>query len=284
MTATRHLFPISIALATMALPAMPGYGQGLPAAMRAGKADYCVECHGRLKGRGGIAVSEWKKSVHAGQGENCNLCHGGNPDMADKNAAHDARLSFVGKAVKDGEVELCGRAGCHGPAMAVFRTSPHYGALKKSGKPGCVTCHGSHNIQKSRVAFIKAEDCTACHPAGDVEKVLKSMAEIEADIGAIEKNAAYLLDKNAESRDITEKLLDVKILYHSLVHVMSTREVQFTRKEIELLLRDLRAGAEMRVLIAKRLDLIYFVTIALSFLVVISFMVFTVRAFSRKKE
>jgi len=268
----------------MILQAVAVYGQALPAAMKAGKADYCVECHGSQKGRGGIAVSEWKKSVHAGRDENCNLCHGGNPDETDMNAAHDAKLSFVGKAAKGGEVELCGRAGCHRLTVAVFRTSPHFETLRKSGKPGCVTCHGSHDIRKSRVSFIRAEDCTACHPAGDVEKVLGSMADIEANIAAIEKDAAYLLGKNAESRDISEKLLDVKNLYHELVHVMSTREVQYTRKEIELLLRDLRTRAETRVLIAKRLDLIYIVTIVLSFIVIISFMVFTVRVFSRKKE
>ncbi len=258
--------------------------ENLPSAMKAQKADYCVQCHQTLAGAMGIAVSEWKKSVHAKRDDNCNICHGGNPDLNDKKAAKEAQYFFAGKSGKYNSVSLCGRGGCHASAVDLFKSGPHYAMLLKKGRPGCVDCHGAHDVNQPRIKLIRPETCTVCHPAGEVEKTLASMENIERKLDAVQANVDYLIAKNAESRDILAKLIDAKNLYRQLVHVMSIREVRHTRREIELQLDELLTRSESRVMIVRRLDITYAVTIGMSFLVVIVFMIFTVRTFSRKHE
>lgn len=283
MTAKCCVVPAILALCALAVPARAA-DFVLPAAMKAQKSDYCAECHRTLSGAMGIAVPDWKKSSHARRDDNCNICHGGNPDLNDKKLSMDARRSFIGKPDKKIAADFCGRGGCHRSTIAIFKASPHYGTLLKGGTPGCASCHGSHDIQAPRVGMIQPRICTNCHAAGEVEKTLASLAEIEASIESVDKDNAYLFNKNAESRDIAAKLADVKVLYHRLVHVMSTREVQYTRREIGLLLRELRNTSETRVLISKRLDLIYFTTMTVCFIILIVFAVYTVRIFSRKES
>ncbi len=267
------------------LPVPSLFAQGtLPPAMKAQKADYCLQCHQTLAGVSGIAVSEWKKSIHAKSDDNCNICHGGNPDLNDKKAAKDARYFFAGKGGKYNAVSLCGRGGCHFSAVGLFTSGPHYDMLLKKGKPGCVDCHGAHEVVRPRVKFINPQMCTTCHPEGEVEKTIVSLESIEKKLDDVQRNADYLISKNAESRDILAKLADARNLYRQLVHVMSMREVRHTRREIELQLDDLLAKSHSRVLIIRRLDIIYVVTIALSFLVVVVFMIFTVRTFSRSRD
>lgn len=276
---------IALKVALFILIASPIFAQeALPPAMKAQKADYCLQCHQTLAGAMGIAVSEWKKSIHAKRDDNCNICHGGNPDLNDKKAAKDAKYFFAGKSGRYNSVSLCGRGGCHASAIGLFKTGPHYVMLLKKGKPGCVDCHGAHEVDRPRVKFINPQMCTGCHPAGEVEKTLLSMETVEKKLDDVQKNVDYLISKNAESRDILAKLTDARNLYRQLAHVMSTREVHHTRKEIELQLDDLLEKSNSRVMIVKRLDIIYIVTIALSFMVVVVFMIFTVRTFSRSRE
>lgn len=264
---------------------LPAFAQEvLPPAMKAQKTDYCVQCHQTLAGVMGIAVSEWKKSVHATRDENCNICHGGNPDLNDKKAAKEARYFFAGKGGKYNSVQLCGRGGCHSSAVGLFTSGPHYAMLLKKGKPGCVDCHGAHEVNRARVKHINPQMCTSCHPAGEVEKTLASIETLEKKLDDIQSNIDYLISKNAESRDILAKLADARNLYRQLAHVMSQREVRHTRREIELQLDDLLAKSESRVMIVRRLDIIYIVTISLSLIVIIVFMFFTVRTFSRSHE
>lgn len=263
----------------------PLFGQGtLPPAMKAQKADYCLQCHQTLAGAMGIAVSEWKKSIHAKRDENCNICHGGNPELNDKKAAKDARYFFAGKGAGYNSVKLCGRGGCHFSAVGLFTSGPHYNIFLKKGKPGCVDCHGAHEVVSPRVKFINSQMCTSCHPAGEVEKTIASLESIEKKIDDVQSNIDYLISKNAESRDILAKLADVRNLNRQLVHVMSVREVRHTRREIELQLDDLLERSQSRVLIVRRLDIIYVVTIILSFIVVVVFMIFTVRTFSQSRD
>lgn len=276
---------VAVLTALFVMIVLPAFAQEtLPPAMKAQKADYCLQCHQTLAGAMGIAVSEWKKSTHAKRDDNCNICHGGNPDLNDKKAAKDAKYFFAGKRGRYNSVNLCGRGGCHSSAVGLFTSGPHYNMLLKKGKPGCVDCHGAHEVVRPRVKFINPQMCTTCHPAGEVEKTLASLEAVEKKLDDVQSNIDYLIAKNAESRDILAKLADAKNLYRQLVHVMSQREVRHTRREIELQLDDLLAKSQSRVLIVRRLDIIYMVTIGLSFLVVVVFMIFTVRTFSRSHD
>lgn len=284
MMAKRFVVPVVLALCAAFAPlASRAADTALPPALKARNTDYCADCHRTLTGAMGNAVSDWKKSTHARRDDNCNICHGGNPDLNDKKLAKAAVHSFISRPDKKTVTDFCGRGGCHRSTIAIFKNSPHYATVQREGSPSCVSCHGPHDIRSPRVGMIQPRTCTACHAVGEVDKTLAALGGIEESILTIEKNAAYLMGKNAESRDISARLADVKILYHQLVHVMSTREIQHTRREIELLLRDLREKSETRVLISRRLDLIYITTITLSFIIIVIFAVFTVRVFSRKQ-
>ncbi|MCX7677912.1 MAG: hypothetical protein N2316_01705 [Spirochaetes bacterium] len=264
---------------------MPLFAQEvLPPAMKAQRVDYCIHCHKTLSGQMGVAVGEWEKSVHAKRDDNCNICHGGNPDLNDKKAAKDIKFGFAAKRNNYNSVQLCGRGGCHASTIGLFKMGPHYVALGKKGKPECVDCHGAHEILPPKVKFIKTGVCVQCHTAGVVEKTIASLEKLEQNIADLEKNIDYLISKNAEARDILAKLIDVRNLYRQLVHVMSTREFQHTKREIELQLNDLLEKSQSRLLVVRRLDINYVVTMLLGFLVVIVFMIFTIRTFARRSD
>ncbi len=284
MKPKHHVLPAALSLALIFSGAALSQDTAIPAAMKARGTDYCVECHKTQTGAIGNAVTEWKQGIHSKNNAGCNICHGGNPDLNDKKEAKAARFGFTGKPDKKSAADFCARGGCHLSTVESFRKGPHFNAMVRGGNPSCVSCHGAHNIKSPRVAIINTASCTACHSAGEVEKVLGLLSNIESMMDSIRKDINYLAGKNAESRDLAEKLLDAKLLYHGLVHTMSAGEFKHSKKELDFILGDLDRQSRTRVLIAKRLDLIYFTTLGLSLIIVLVFAVFTVRVFSGKKQ
>ena len=284
MKPKRYTIPAALAFTVLCLGAALAQDTSMPAAMKARGADYCVECHKTQTGTVGNAVTEWKRGVHSKNENGCNICHGGNPDLNDKKESKAARYNFIGKPAKRTAADFCGRSGCHQSTVETFKKGPHYNSMLSGGNPSCVSCHGAHDIRSPRVAMIQPASCTACHSAGDVEKVLDLLAGIESLMDSIRNDISHLARKNAESRDLAEKLMDAKLLYHGLVHTMSAGEFKYSKKELDFILGDLDRQSRTRVLIAKRLDLIYFITLGLSTIIVLVFAVFTIRVFSGKKQ
>jgi len=152
---------------------LSGGGKGTAASRRpAASGDSCVDCH---RDPDFIVTHpklyeyfrDWEKSVHRLSDVSCSDCHGGNPDVADKEGAHGGDLgeSSAESAVNFANVPAtCGD--CHEEVHDAYVKSRHFEHLVKERAdkqgPSCVTCHGSMNTHTLNVNTVE-EVCASCH-------------------------------------------------------------------------------------------------------------------------
>jgi hypothetical protein len=139
------------------------------AALRAGAADTCLECHGK---RSPGVVSDWKLSKHSQVEVGCAACHGTDHDAEDD--AIEARIPTP---------ETC--AACHADRVEQFKKGKHafaWAAMKAmptahwqpmsvmEGQKGCGGCHKIglktadeiRELKRTSAGFGTAS-CDACH-------------------------------------------------------------------------------------------------------------------------
>ena len=152
-------FPLLVAV----LLALPQNAQG-PAGGTSPNA--CVTCHEQLPATtaAGHSFQDWRASPHGRAGATCDKCHGGNPDAADRQAAHRDVYSSRESRSKVYYTRIPATCGsCHQQELGFFTESRHYTRLVTSGRgPNCVTCHGSMAIQVLSPPDLEAT-CSACH-------------------------------------------------------------------------------------------------------------------------
>jgi nitrate/TMAO reductase-like tetraheme cytochrome c subunit len=122
----------------------------------------CISCHASetMKPEFQNIVEFWQASWHAQNKISCENCHGGDPK--DAALSMSRQRGFLGVPSSRMVPEFCGK--CHIGILSNYLESGHGKALKASGKgPTCVTCHGSHNIQKASINSINEQLCTKCH-------------------------------------------------------------------------------------------------------------------------
>ncbi|MBM3265510.1 MAG: hypothetical protein FJY97_19105 [candidate division Zixibacteria bacterium] len=150
----------------------------------------CVTCHAGLDDeKMSEPVAEWHRSVHKPAGISCQDCHGGNPTASVKELAHDPNAKYVGVPEPVTVHETCGI--CHQVEKDNYVASPH--GLQGNFWPGCVDCHGNHEIKYPVTAAIAVPDkCDDCHdqPVLDafiagVDKGLKPLSDIRRDVEAL---------------------------------------------------------------------------------------------------
>jgi len=115
----------------------------------------CATCHAE-------AATETKAGVH----RDCTGCHGSEHFPVRRAALSEAERARLDTA-------SCAR--CHGPAAEELATSVHHAALEAgdAGAPGCVDCHGSHDVLPSHARASRVhplnlpETCERCHGAID---------------------------------------------------------------------------------------------------------------------
>jgi len=134
--------------------------------------DSCVRCHSNpdflvTNKKLYDYFQKWRESVHGQEDVTCADCHGGNPDAADKDAAHgrDLEASNSVSAVNFRNIpKTCGS--CHEEIYEGFRKSEHFGHVvakeQEAQWPTCVTCHGSINVAVLNVNTVE-ETCSRCH-------------------------------------------------------------------------------------------------------------------------
>lgn len=247
--------------------------------------DYCILCHesqdnGRLKN----PVAAWRSSVHGAAGNRCETCHGGNPALNDKLLAHSLKSNFRGKPDRKKETEYCGREGCHVMATEQFMRGPHYTSVVKSGEPGCVTCHGAHNIQRTSIDVISEKSCSACHPADYSRDIVKLIGEIDRGIGRIDKNIAFLTEKRADVMDLQGRLNDTRHLFHQMVHVFSREEMETTKRIVMLEIASLEGESMAKVSSLQRMDMLYLVMLTVGLAIIAGVSVYTAVMYSRRKK
>ena len=164
----RFLFSALLIIA-LALPASAGYkeifekeflsnpwsGEQLPQSA-------CIVCHSSETMNADLQKipEEWKTSWHFQNNVSCHDCHGG--DHEDASMAMSHQRGFVGSPKYAEVPNFCGK--CHIAILNNYLQSGHGKALLTSGTgPNCVTCHGSHSIQKASIDIIYARRCTQCH-------------------------------------------------------------------------------------------------------------------------
>ncbi len=134
--------------------------------------DSCVDCHRNpdflvTNKKLYNYFQEWELSVHKQEEVACFDCHGGNPDIADKEKAHEGEVSGseTKSAVNFANIPVtCGQ--CHDDFYERYRKSPHFEHLvakqQEDQGPNCVTCHGSINAEVLNVNTVR-DACSRCH-------------------------------------------------------------------------------------------------------------------------
>lgn len=249
----------------------------------ADKGNYCLQCHSVLSGRLSKPVSEWKKSVHAVAGNNCNLCHGGNPAVNNKLLAKGKKYHFIGKPNNKVITAFCGRGGCHETALKQFKRGPHYRSVLRSYHPNCTDCHGTHGIQRSSRDIITDKTCSSCHPVAYSKSIIKSITEIDTGIKDISNNLEYLRSKYVDIENLQERLDKARHLFHQLVHVFSSDEINYTKKIVELEIANLNSESKSRVTMARRLDFLYLTSLILGLIIVAGVLSYVIIMYSQRR-
>jgi hypothetical protein len=246
--------------------------------------DNCALCHESLDNdKLKKPVDEWSKSVHATAGKKCSYCHGGDPTTNDKAKAKSKQANFIGKPPKKAISEFCGREGCHVLALEQFRRGPHYQTVLKSGEPGCNSCHGTHNIQRSSIDVITVASCTACHPADYSKGIISTIAGIDRSFSAIYKNINYITEKQGEVKKLRERVNHARHLFHQFVHVFSHEDVETTKKILEMEIESLDSDTRMKVASIKRLDMLYIAMLVFGVAIVIGITTYSIIMYGKRK-
>jgi nitrate/TMAO reductase-like tetraheme cytochrome c subunit len=194
----------------------------------------CLECH--TSDAMSIELQkipqDWKASWHYQNDVSCHDCHGG--DSEDATMAMSHQRSFIGMP-KHGDVpEFCGK--CHIGILKNYVESGHGKALKATGEgPNCVSCHGSHNIQKVNIDIINAQRCAQCH-SYDRAKIIKQalfltdkkIEKIEDDLKILKTKGVYA---DADERSLFDTQAKFRSLFHTIdVSVIRDKTYYFTKK------------------------------------------------------
>lgn len=247
--------------------------------------DYCVSCHEAqetpsLK----EPVTRWKSGVHAGEGMKCSLCHGGDPGVNDKLKAKSKLTNYTGKPDKKKIPGFCGREGCHAAALDQFRRGPHNGSVQKTGDPGCVFCHGAHDIQRTSVDVITAQSCASCHPADYSKEIVTMIGDIDRSIAGIDAGIKGLLDKEADVTGMKDRLNNARRLFHQMVHVFSRDDMQSSRKIIEVEIKSLESEARSKTASIQRLDILYVTMAVFGLAIIFGMILYVMIMYSRRKK
>lgn len=245
--------------------------------------NYCIECHLSLTGKNNQPVIDWRNSIHSTAGNECNICHGGDPSVNDKLKSKSKKHEFVGRPGKNIGIDFCGRGGCHATELAQFKRGPHYQSVLKTGKPTCSDCHGSHLIKKASIDLIKGESCSQaqCHSAEYSKEIVNSITIIERDIRIVEQRIAELKERQSDVAEIEDRIKKTKHLFHELIHVFSNDDIKFTKRIIELEIKNLNGETESKLAQTKRLDILYMLMVGFTMIVVLGISVYTLFMYTR---
>ena len=96
-------------------------------------------------------------------------------------------------------VDACAK--CHVTTAANFRESTHGHEFNYDRRPGCATCHASHNTESATTAMLTGKDavCLRCHKAGSDN--LKTAAEIAQILSSLETAGPSAKDALARARE-----------------------------------------------------------------------------------
>ena len=198
------------------------------------KVNACVDCHSSdiMKSEFQNITQEWAESWHSQNNVLCNDCHGGDPKDATLSMSH--QRGFLGTPKYTDVPDFCGK--CHIGILKNYLESGHGKALQATGKgPNCVTCHGSHNIQKANIEIINEGRCTKCHTYERAKIMKQALFATENRIREIDKELENLKAEGMyvgnEKRELFSTQAEFRALFHTIdADLVKQRTDAFTRK------------------------------------------------------
>lgn len=178
----------------------------------------CIQCHAGQSAQFSQPVKLWQASTHAEHGIGCNACHGGDP-MDSAQSMSPAR-GFRGVPTPTAIPSLCG--GCHMGVTKHYNDSAHGRTIGKGG-PTCVTCHGSHDIQKASLDIISKKKCSACHTPEKAWMIRSTMLKRDTMLHAIEKNIKMLKRQGVETDHLEKRLFSLRNRFHAMFHSLDIK-------------------------------------------------------------
>jgi nitrate/TMAO reductase-like tetraheme cytochrome c subunit len=207
----------------------------------------CIDCHTskEMKDDYLLIPQEWKMSIHYANNVSCHDCHGGDPDDAAVSCG-TPHSGFVGIPKYAYVPEMCGK--CHIGILKMYNQSGHGRAVIESGEkgPNCVTCHGSHQIQKAGIEIINSVRCSKCHSYERAKTIKQALFNTEKRMGDIDESINGLKARGVLTGD-EEKMLfrthvEFRTLFHSIdVSLVQNRTEEFAGKlgVIEKMVKDI---------------------------------------------
>jgi hypothetical protein len=194
----------------------------------------CIECHtsDEMKEEYRGIPEQWRVSWHYQNDVSCHDCHGG--DERDASLAMSHKRGFVGVPANTEVPEFCGK--CHIRILNFYRESGHGEVLARTGEgPSCVTCHGSHNIQKASIDIINEQRCTQCHSYERAKEMKQALFLVENELVSIEEDLARLKASGALPEEMEKSFFNTQAEFRTLFHaidvdLINERTDEFTDK------------------------------------------------------
>ena len=191
----------------------------------AGNEPICIQCHDSdmMKPSLRKIPGEWRQSWHYQNGVACNDCHGGDP--VDAAMAMSPQRGFVGAPKYRQVPEFCGK--CHIGILKNYLESGHGRALKASGRgPNCVTCHGSHAIQKASLDIINETRCSQCHTYDRARTMKQALVATEQKMVDLENALKKLSRQGIYTEEEGKGLFRTQAEFRTLFHTVDVSLVQ----------------------------------------------------------
>lgn len=231
----------AIIVFALAMPASAGYRElfekeflSKPWGAEISHESACLECHTSdvMSPELQQIPQDWKASWHYQNNVSCHDCHGG--DSEDASMAMSHQRSFIGKPNYSEVPEFCGK--CHIGILKNYVESGHGKALKTTGQgPNCVTCHGSHNIQKVNIDIINPQRCSQCHSYDRAKIIKQALFLTDSKIEKIENDLKILRAKGVYADTEHKTLFDTQAKFRALFHTIDVSVIRdktyyFTKK------------------------------------------------------
>jgi hypothetical protein len=141
---------------------------------------------------------------------------------------------FIGTPEYADVPDFCGK--CHLGILANYLKSGHGKALKSTETgPNCVTCHGSHNIQKADIDIINAQHCSQCHSFERAKEMKQAIFLTEQKIQDLEKDIISLKSMGVfpdeEQKILFRTQAEFRTLFHTIdVNLVKERTDEFAKR------------------------------------------------------
>ncbi len=195
------------------------------------KESVCIDCHSSrtMKPQYLKIHRQWKMSIHKKFRVSCHNCHGGDPSYSAKGCESPHGGYFVGRPESQDIPRMCGK--CHIGILKEFTISKHGVALKRGNGPNCVTCHGSHSVQKADINIINVTTCTKCHDYKRARIIKEALRTIEDKMVELNKEIKSLKVMGTVTEDIERALFRTRAEFRTLFHTVDVSLVKKRSRE-----------------------------------------------------